>query len=64
MKYKKIYEGNVILTTTSLTELLKNVPSDVKMEELKIIPVFNVLGSGGTELVGFRLVAYRQDGES
>jgi hypothetical protein len=34
------------------------------MEELKIIPVFNVLGSGGTELVGFRLVAYRQDGES
>ena len=59
MKYEKIYEGKTIVSPTSMRDILSEIPSEIGLEEIKIIPVYNVLSSGGSELVGFKAVAYR-----
>jgi hypothetical protein len=60
MKYEKIYDSKVFMSPINLSEELKKLPGDISLEEIKIIPVYSVQSSGGSELVGFKLVAYRE----
>ena len=60
MKYEKIYDSKVYVSPVSLSDELKKVPVGVSLSEIKIIPVYSVQSSGGSELVGFKLVAYRE----
>jgi hypothetical protein len=60
MKYEKIYEGKTHLSPVSLSEELKKIPSPISTTDVKIIPVYNVQPNGGSELVGFKFVAYRE----
>ena len=36
MKYEKIYDGKILLAPTYLTDILNNMPANVKLEEIKI----------------------------
>ena len=59
MTYEKVYDGKVFITPVNLSEVLKSMPANVRMEDVKIIPVYNILTNGGSELIGFKFVAYR-----
>ena len=60
MKYEKIYEGKIHFSPVSLSEELKKLPPSIGLNDIKIIPVYNVQSSGGSELIGFKFVAYRE----
>jgi hypothetical protein len=60
MKYEKIYDGKTFLAPVSLSDELKKIPANVGMNEIKIVPVYSVQSSGGSELMGFKFVAYRE----
>ena len=60
MKYEKIYDGKILLSPVSLSDELKKIPANVGMNEIKIVPVYSVQSSGGSELMGFKFVAYRE----
>lgn len=60
MKYEKIYDSKVYVSPVSLSDELKKLPIEISLDEIKIIPVYAVQSSGGSELVGFKLVAYRE----
>lgn len=60
MKYEKIYDGKTFLAPVSLSEELKKIPAEISLNEIKIVPVYSVQSSGGSELMGFKFVAYRE----
>lgn len=60
MKYEKIYDGKILLSPVSLSDELKKIPAEVGMNEIKVVPVYSVQSSGGSELMGFKFVAYRE----
>ena len=60
MSYKKIYDGKTHLSPVSLSEELKKIPPSISLTDIKIVPVYNVQSNGGSELVGFKFVAYSE----
>ena len=60
MNYQKIYDSKVYTSPVNLSDELKRLPIEVSLDEIKIIPVYAVQSSGGSELIGFKLVAYRE----
>jgi len=57
--YKKMHETKNIMSPMSLAELLKDFPSNVSIEDIKIVPVFTIHAEEKSELVAYKLVAYK-----
>lgn len=60
MNYEKIYDGKVFVVPVILDDELSKIPPEVSLKEIKIIPVYSVQSSGGSDLIGFKFVAYRE----
>jgi len=56
---KKLYESKNYIKPVGLTEILNNIPEDVELSQVKVVPVYVVYGEFElSEMVGFKFVAF------
>jgi hypothetical protein len=61
MKYQKLYESKNYYTAVSLAEIMKDMPANTRLEDIKVMPTYTVQSYGGTEMVGFKFVIYKPE---
>jgi len=61
MKYQKVYESKNFYSATSIIEVMKDMPANTRIEDIKVMPAYVVQSYGGTEMVGFKFVIYKPE---
>ena len=61
---KKLYESKNYVQPVKMLEVLNSIPEEVEWSQVKVIPVYATYGEFGlSEMVGFKFVAYENDGK-